>query len=144
MINERDRHISRPIVAGQRLFAARGLLTISERVPIMNALPSLQIAIGLTALIAVLALRRSEKGRGNRGSSGDGSSSGDSGYDGGDSDITTAVAAIMRARAIPAAATEVAVMEVVAGTAVVEATSGATANNGNRSYASAAAVLDSF
>jgi hypothetical protein len=57
-------------------------------------------------------------------------------------DITTAVAAIMRARAIPAAATEV--MEVVAGTAAVEATSGATANNGNRSYASAAAVLDSF
>jgi hypothetical protein len=62
-------------------------------------------------------------------------------------DITTAVAAIMRARAIPAAAivaaaamAEAEVMEV----AVVEATSSATANNGNRGYASAAAVLDSF
>jgi hypothetical protein len=65
-------------------------------------------------------------------------------------DITTAVAAIMRARAIPAgaivgaAAMAAAVMEVVAGTAVGQAISGATANNGNRIYASAAAVLDSF
>jgi hypothetical protein len=63
-------------------------------------------------------------------------------------DITTVVAAIMRARVIPAvviagaAAMAAAVMEV--GTAVVEATSGATADNGNRSYSSAAAVLDSF
>jgi hypothetical protein len=65
-------------------------------------------------------------------------------------DITTAVAAIMRARGIPAgaivgaAAMAAAVMEVVAGTAVGQAISGATANNGNRIYASAAAVLDSF
>jgi hypothetical protein len=65
--------------------------------------------------------------------------------------ITTVLAAIMRARAIPAAAIvgaaamAAAVMGVVAETAVVvEATSGATANNGNRSYASVAAVLDSF
>ncbi len=65
-------------------------------------------------------------------------------------DITTAVAAIMRARAIPAAAIvgaaamAAAVMEVVAGTAAAVVTSGATANNGNRVYASAAVVLDSF
>jgi hypothetical protein len=65
-------------------------------------------------------------------------------------DIITAVAAIMRARAIPAAAIveagamAAAVMEVVAGATAVEATSGATANNGNRVYASAAAVLDPF
>lgn len=62
-------------------------------------------------------------------------------------DITTAVAAIMRARAIPAAAIVGAAAmaaEVVAGTAAVVVTSGATANNGNRVYASAAVVLDSF
>jgi hypothetical protein len=52
----------------------------------MNAtMATLQITIGLTALIALVALRRSEKGRANRRSSGDGPWSGDSGYDGGDS-----------------------------------------------------------
>jgi hypothetical protein len=59
-------------------------------------------------------------------------------------DITTVVAAIMRARVIPAVVIAGAAAMVAAGTEVVEATSGATADNGNRSYASAAAVLDSF
>jgi hypothetical protein len=70
-------------------------------------------------------------------------------------DITTVVPAIMRARAIPAAAIvgaaamaavamEVVAETAVAETAVGEATSGATANNENRIYASAATVLDSF
>ncbi len=45
---------------------------------------TLQITIGLTALVAWVALHRSEKGRAKRRSSGEGSWSGGSGYDGGD------------------------------------------------------------
>jgi hypothetical protein len=48
-------------------------------------LPTLQVTIGLAALIAMLAVRRSEKSRVDRRSSGDGSWSVDSGHDGGDS-----------------------------------------------------------
>jgi hypothetical protein len=79
-------------IFGDQLLRAGGFLqrvlapAIFDWMPIMNAiLPTLQITIGLTALIALVAVRRSAKDRANRQSSGDSSWSGDAGYDGGDS-----------------------------------------------------------
>jgi hypothetical protein len=113
----------------------------------MNAtMTTLQIAIGLTALIA---LSRSADPRKLAPIAGCPATA----HGRAIVVMTAAIAditAMVRVRAIPAAAivgaaaVAAVAMEVVAGTAVVEATSGATANNGNRSYASAAAVLDSF
>jgi hypothetical protein len=96
MINERDRHIWRPIAAGAGLFCDASPSLFPGLFPavsapsawthsVTDAMTVFGIAAGLTALLCYVVVRQSQNRRVNRTSSGDSSWSADTGYDARDS-----------------------------------------------------------
>jgi hypothetical protein len=88
MINERDRHIWRPIAAGAGLFCDaspslfRAVSPPSARMHIVTGATTIfGIAVGVTALLCYVVVRQSQNRRVNRTSAGDSSWSADTGYD---------------------------------------------------------------
>jgi hypothetical protein len=92
MINERDRHIWRPIAAGAGLFCDASHRLFPAVSPpsawmhiVTGAMTIFGIAVGVTALLCYVAVRQSQNRRANRTSSGDSAWSADTGYDARDS-----------------------------------------------------------
>ena len=92
MINERDRHIWRPIAAGAGLFCDASQRLFPAVSPpsawlrgVTEAMTIFAIAAGATALLCYGVVRQSQSRRVNRTSSGDSPWSADTGYDARDS-----------------------------------------------------------
>jgi hypothetical protein len=90
MINERNRHILRPIAAGAGLFCDASHRLFPAVSPssawthiVTGAMTIFEIAVGVTALLCYMGIRQSPNRRVKRTSSGDSSWSVDTGYDAG-------------------------------------------------------------
>jgi hypothetical protein len=152
MINERDRHIWRPIAASTGPFcdAQRCLFPAVSRQWAWRHM--MTGAIGVTSLLCYVVARRSQNRRAISRSSGDSPTAADTGCDGNDNGQHHGGAPILLDRTIPAtpaipagAIARAAAMQEAAATAVVvEAVSAAPANKMMRSCACAAVALELF